>query len=135
MNYTELKKNFQKEMNDFPLFYAYSDKQFNEGLAKLGVKEEELCKVGNACFMKKENYEKFENLITEHIEKKRELIFTDSNFAYGAFLYELQNNEYCITCDVTDSLTALDVTLEEIQGNIETLKVFKRAKDKASQCF
>ena len=33
------------------------------------------------------------------------------------FKYELNNQEYCITYDLTDTLEALHLTLEEIESN------------------
>ena len=33
-NYINMKSRHQQEVNDFPMFFAFSDKQFEKGIAK-----------------------------------------------------------------------------------------------------
>jgi len=36
-SYLELKEKHQKEVNEFPMFFAFNDKQFKEGMKKFGL--------------------------------------------------------------------------------------------------
>jgi hypothetical protein len=45
----------------------------------------------------------------------------DKSFAVGAFRYELNNHEYCVTHDNSDALSALGLTDADLEGN-KTLK-------------
>lgn len=43
--YLELKKKHQKEFEDFPIAYAFNDKQLEEALSKLNATKEEVVTV------------------------------------------------------------------------------------------
>ncbi len=36
--YIQMKQRQQKELNEFPCFFAFSDEQFNKGMEKFGLK-------------------------------------------------------------------------------------------------
>ena len=45
MSYLELKWKHQKEFNEFPMFFAFNRKQFDEGMKTLGLKPNQTNKV------------------------------------------------------------------------------------------
>jgi hypothetical protein len=49
------------------------------------------------------------------------------DYLYHMFNYELANHEYGYTYDVTDTLDALGLTMEEIEADERMLEAFKRA--------
>ena len=52
--YLDLKEKHQKELNDFPIAYAFSDQQLEEALKKLGATKEDCVTVfGHGDIVKK----------------------------------------------------------------------------------
>ena len=128
--YLEMKKEREESLNKLPLFAAFSKKDFEEGLKKVGGLEPGE-KVFNFCgcmFIKESDYPK----LKEHSETSNKLMeegLKDPEFAYAAFYYELGNHEYFLSYnDPRDTLESLCLT-EEIVNNSEVLKTaFEKAK-------
>lgn len=122
-NYKTWKFNKQADFDKLPIYFAFSDEQFEEALQKMNLKDtpEDLKKIVNIGFggmMRKCDLCLLEN---HNLTFSREnLLFWLKNsfrFAYGAFRYELNNHEFFITYDLTDTLNALDLTEKDIQKN------------------
>lgn len=118
--YTELKAKHQKEVSNFPLFFAFGVNQFNEMLDKMDIKsmeeaKEKILSMGAGCYILKKDVPAYDAMV-ERQEKERKQARKDKGFQYyyDAFLYELGNHEYCVTADLTDTLDALGMTLKEI---------------------
>lgn len=63
--YLNLQKRQQKELEDFPIAYAFSDKQLEEALEKLGAEKSECVTVfGHGDIVKKKRCTSF----TRHVE-------------------------------------------------------------------
>ena len=61
--YNELREKHQKEVNDFPIGFAFSDKQFEEQMQKLGLDPDDTSKVisiGGGGFIRKTDLKAFE---------------------------------------------------------------------------
>lgn len=111
MKYIELKGQIQKEVSAFPMKFAFSEKQLEEGLKELGVKREEVVSIGAGGFMRKTDREAFHVLFKKSNERM-ETALKDKAFMIDALIYELGNHEYCITYDPTDTLEALGLDIE-----------------------
>ncbi len=98
------------------IFYAFSEKQFIEGMQKIGLKENEHDKIyrlpsgGFILKSEKEQYDNFLNSIVTDLENG----LNDATFCYQAFVYELQNHEFSYTHDVTDTLDCLGLTYDKL---------------------
>lgn len=132
--YLELKKKHQKELNEFPMFFAFDGKQFENGLKKLGVAvsevKEKLCSIPCGGFMKKADTQAFKDMFNRHDKERQEAIkcdHTGDGYIYDMFSYELSNHEYCVTMDATDALNALGLTLDDINSNPIMVKALERA--------
>lgn len=106
--YLDLQKKHQEELSNFPIAYAFSDKQLEEALDKLGAKKEECVTVaGHGDIMKKTDVPAFFAMMKRHKEELLEQL-KDPDFAEAAFLYEMDNHEYAINWsgdeDVLDCL-------------------------------
>lgn len=119
--YQEFTKKYKKLLNDFEgIFFAFSDKQFFESAKKLGInanKKEELKKIvsiGTGGYILKTKVKDFNEMFKKKDTEFKKLMKNES-FAYDTFLYELRNHEYCITCDITDTLNSLGYAMEEIK--------------------
>lgn len=95
--YLDFKKRQQKEFEDFPIAYAFNDKQLEEALEKLGATKDECVSVfGHGDVVKRENAKALIKLLERHTRELREKLKEDEEFAEAAFLYEMDNHEYAI---------------------------------------
>lgn len=117
--YAELKNKIQKEFDEFPFGFAFSNEQFERMKQELGVKEDsELISIGAGGFIRKTDEKALDELINGKEKRIKDAINQDATgegFIKDMFLYELANHEYCITYELDDTLYALDITLEEIE--------------------
>ena len=99
MDYREFKERTQNEFNSLPLMFAFSNKQFEEGKAKLCVKDDkELVSIGGGGFIKKVDAHLLDEMIDRH-NKEFEQLMQDDEFAYSAFYYELGNQKKRLIID------------------------------------
>ena len=120
--YAELKKINQDEYNAFPFGFAFSQEQFENMKAKLGVKDDsELLSIGGGGFIRKKDSKALDELSERCDRRMKEAIEQDKSgegFIKDMFLYELANHEYCITYDLDDTLYALGLTYEDVQKDV-----------------
>lgn len=136
--YMELKNKIQKEVDEFPMGFAFSNEQFEKMKEELGVKEDsELLSIGAGGFIRKTDREAFHELFNNKSKKIDEAIAEDKTgegFIKDMFLYELANHEYCITYDLEDTLYALDLTYEEVMNDERLLRGLTLAKNEYLGC-
>ena len=95
--YLDLKKKHEKEVSEFPIAYAFNEKQLEEALAKLGATEEECVTVfGHGDIVKRENAKPFVDMLERQTEEIKQKLIDDVEFAEAAFCYEMDNHEYAI---------------------------------------
>ena len=135
--YLALKNKHEKEVNAFPMFFAFSDKQFEDGMAKFGLKPDETDKIykfGNTGgFYRRTDSKKLKEMLIRHTAEMQQAIeedLTGDEFIYDMFNYELSNHEYCITWDLAPTLDCLGLTLEEVNADKRLLHGLKRAMRK-----
>lgn len=133
--YTEMRDRHQKEWNDFPMFFAFNDSQFTEGMKKLGLKPSETKKIyklgSTGGFYRKSDATALREMIDRHHAEEETAIAADidgTGFAFEMFYHELANHEYCVTYDVTDALNALGYTMTKINNSEHLLKAFLNAE-------
>ena len=115
--YMDLKKRHQKEFEEFPIAYAFNDKQLEEALAKLNATKEECVSVfGHGDIVKRTDAKALIAMLEHQEEELKRKLKDDPEFAYEAFLYEMNNHEYAInwTAD-EDVLAAFNITFEFIR--------------------
>ena len=120
-NYRALKRKHQQSLENFEgIFYAFSEKQFKEGLEKLNLSEgdeNKILKLGTGSFIFKERASDFEKLLLSN-EKELKESLKDEKFLLNALHYELSNHEYCYTGDIYPALSALSLRLEDVPRDI-----------------
>lgn len=95
--YLDFKKQQEKEFAEFPIAYAFNEKQLEEALEKLGATKEECVTVfGHGDIVKRENAKDLIKLLERHTEELKQKLIEDVEFAEAAFLYEMDNHEYAI---------------------------------------
>lgn len=118
--YEDLRNRQEKEFNDFPLMFAFSDKQFKEGMEAWGLKEtdtDKILSIGAGGFVRKSDGEAMHEMTARHSAQMKEAIESDTtgeDFIKQMFLYELANHEFSYTGDLEPAFTALGLTAEEV---------------------
>lgn len=139
--YREYKEKKQKAVNEFPLFAAFTKKDFKEGMEKFGYAEDETDKIidiGLNCFIKKDDKERFEKMFGDFNQELKDLIDADENgegFVTDMFEYELNNHEYMVTYDLGDTLDALGYTMNDINQDEKLLHGLKTAIKKVKEWY
>lgn len=132
--YLDLKARQQKEVNDFPMVFAFSKQQFAEGMKQLGLTPGDTDKVlslgSTGGFLLKTDEAKLDEMLERHVREMQEAVDGDptgEGFIFQMFDYELGNHEYSYTWDLEPTLSALDLTIEEVEKDPK----LKRGLDKA----
>lgn len=116
--YLDLMKKHRKDLDNFPMAWAFNDEQLKEALEKLGAKKEECVTLaGHGDIMKRTDVPAFKEMIKRHNEELQELL-GDKEAAEEAFLYEMDNHEYAINWsgdeDVLDCFNLTEEKLYEM---------------------
>ena len=117
--YLQMKDRHQKEVESFPMAFAYNNEQFKEGMEKLGLgitETKKILSIGRGGFIRKTDVDAF-NAMFDRIRAEEAEARRNDDYLFQMFSYELSNHEYCYTHDLTDTLRSLGLTLEEIKDN------------------
>lgn len=121
--YEEIREKHQKEVNEFPIGFAFSDQQFEEQMKKLGLEPNqtnEVVSIGGGGFIKKTGIENFEAMFKKHSDEIKEEIAKDKTgegFIKEMFQFELANYEFDYTHELEPTLEALNLTKKQIREN------------------
>jgi len=124
--YIKLRDKHQKEVNDFPIFFAFSKEQLQKGLDKWNITKDDLITIGMGGFIQDKDKNKYFDLIKRHWEEDKESRKSDE-YVYQMFRYELGNHEYCITYDYTETLEALGLEFKDLDKRM--IKILLKAKE------
>jgi len=121
--YEELLTTHAKEISEFPIFFAFTDEQFEQGVKMLGLQTDEIKKlisidIGGFC--REEDQEGFMSLIIKHVEEFENALSGDKTgelFITDMFLYELAHNEYLDSHEITKTLESLALSLDAIHNS------------------
>ena len=125
--YKEMKERHRKEINEFPMAFAFNRDQFVDGMRKLGLDPSEtdrVCRISAGGFCRLDDVSMLKDMFKRHkIELQRaiEKDSTGEGFIYDMFRYELNNHEYTVTYDYTDALHSLGMTEQMLLSNKKLL--------------
>ncbi len=128
--YLELKEKHQKEINEFPMFFAFSQEQLTKGIENLNTTAEKCYSIGCGGFIRKTDSKKLTELFLRQAKEQQIAIEKDKTgegFILDMFQYELDNHEYKYTMDARDTLDALGLTIDEISKSQPLLNGFRLA--------
>lgn len=133
--YVEMKERHQKEVSAFPMQFAFSNKQFEEGMKALGLEPYETDKIyrlgETGGFYRRTDADSLNELFNRHDAERTKAIEEDTDgtgYIKDMFYYELGNHEYCITMDVEDTFTALGLSADEVMSSPAMKAGFKAAR-------
>lgn len=134
MTYQEIKEQKQRDYNNLfdtcGVFWAFSDKQFQEGKEKNPIAEgEKYLSIGAGGYLPKNNFPALEKGMKQ-IEKTFKAQIKENKMRERHILYELNNHECFYTGDITPAVEALgeEYTTEEVQVVQKKYKAQKYAR-------
>lgn len=125
--YDKFKLKQTKQVNDFPLLFAFGQAQFDAMLQDNNLTKKDLVSAGGGCYIRKTDVEAWNKLDKQWDKEFTELMKKD-NFVLHMFLSELANHEYCYTYDLTDTLDACQLTREQVEKDIRLSSILETAK-------
>ena len=130
--YTELKNKHQREVDDFPFGFAFSQQQFDEMMIeRFGLTPEDTDKIysiGGGGYIRKSDADAMHEMFERHTQEREVAIKENKDdYLYHMFNYELANHEYSYTGDWEDTLDALGLTIAEIYADEKMLDAWHRA--------
>lgn len=143
--YVEYKKARQEELNNLPIWFAYTKEQFNKEMLNRGLSpatdKDKLYRIGNNCFYLRKDADVVEAYYNK--DTRGELfkkISESKSFALDAFKYEMKNHEYPINwqgdwdvcscfgvCEYADSKTGEDY-LRELGFADHVIAIWQQAR-------
>lgn len=135
--YTQLKATQQKRVNKYMegcTFFAFTDKQFSEGLKQLNIegKEGAIVSLGDTGgYILKEKVKGFMDILKQNrAEFERALADQDTGrqFAFDMFYTELANHEYSYTGNQWEALDALGITADDLKSSAMLQEALAEAK-------
>jgi hypothetical protein len=132
--YTDMKERHQQEVNAFPIVFAFNDKQFREGMAKLGLTPEDTDKVykfgSTGGFYRKSDSPALKEMFDRHEKEVQDAIDGDptgDGFVFDMFNHELADHEYIVSGDVSSTLDAIGLSLEEVSASKKLTRGLKKS--------
>lgn len=126
--YNQLEAEHAELFNKFPMFFAFSNEQFNEGMKKLNVTDKaDLYSISGGGFIRKTDSKALDELLTR-METEMQTALKDDTFLLSAIKYELGNREYCITYDATETLETLGFSYDDLQIDERLKRIFLQAR-------
>lgn len=138
MSYLELKWKHQKEFNEFPMFFAFNRRQFDEGMKTLGLKPNQTNKVysfdGGGFYRKSDSTALSEML--KRFDREEKEAMKDDNYVLEMFEYEMGNHEYDITHSDMKILEVCGIDVDEFEKNARLKRLYNQAqKAFLSHCY
>ena len=120
----------KEELSNFPIAYAFNDKQLEEALAKLGAKREECVTImGAGDILKKSDAPRFMAMLERHTKELHEALMADEEFAENAFLCEMDNHEYAINWDGDEDVLRCFALTKEMLVEMGLEDAYARARN------
>jgi len=132
--YKELSNRHEQEFGSLPIFYAFSNKQFLEGLESLGLKDTDhalVVRIGSGGYARITDSKMILSVAQRHIDEFQGAIEADvtgEGFIFQMFDSELSNHEYCYTFDITDTLRSCGLSAEDVKASPALSHGLKLAK-------
>ena len=132
--YVEMKNRHQERINALPLMFAFSEKQFKEGVERWDLTENDTDKIyklgSTGGFYQRKDSTLIFSTFEQNEKEMTEAIRADpdgTGFIRDMFLYELANHEYCITYDLEPTLAALNLSEDDVLNDERLMNGLKLA--------
>ena len=128
MTYKEYREEAQKEYDALPIFWAFSDEQFEKEMNKRGLTVNDTDKIyrmkNTGGFFLRKDADQIHAFFAKP-DKLSELM-KDYDFAYDAILYEMNNHEYAINWQRDWDVCSVFGNVEYTEDDDELLQYFEQ---------
>ena len=122
--YSAMKARYRDAIDDLPIFFAFNEQQFKEGMESFGLTMEDKDKISmlgkTGGFFKDQDFEVIMDTLQqadEEVDRRLKEDLTGKGFIKEAFKYELEDHEYIVNHDIQPALDALNLTEENLKQN------------------
>ncbi len=139
--YQEMIMKHQAEFNNFPMFFAFNQQQFSDGMQKLGLDPSDTKSIfsfGVGGFYRKSDAPLLHEMLDRQHQELAAAIAADQTgdgFIYDMFDCELSNHEYGYTQDLSDTLQALNLTPEEVNADPRYIHALTKAAREQTEFY
>ena len=133
-SYRELRDRQQKEFNELPFGFAFSDKQFDDMMGKWGLDPEKdlvkIYRIPGGGFIQKKDCAHFHEVVKRQDAEMEAAKASDQDgtgFLYQMFLFELDNHEYGYTGEYEDALESLGLTMKDVHKSVRLTRALEKA--------
>ncbi|HHD0847314.1 DUF7659 family protein [Staphylococcus capitis] len=106
-SYRELKQRHQQEFNALPIFFAFDEQQYQEGLKKVNATSETpIVKLAGGCYVKQSDFSTIKRLLEQHKEEHSQNMMNSDTYTYNMLRVELVEREYASNRDLKQILNA-----------------------------
>ena len=137
--YAEIKSKHQERVNEFPMRFFFSEKQFEEAMNDLGLTKDDTDKVlsiPGGGIIRKTDAEAYGKMFKEIMAEEKRNIEEDKDgtgYIADMFEYELNNHEYGYTYSAEPALEALGLTFEQVEKDKALSNGFNIAKKRIKE--
>lgn len=135
-SYRELKQRHQQEFNALPLFFAFDEQQYQEGLKKVNATSDTpIVKLAGGCYVKQSDFATVKELLDQHKEEHIQNMMNSDIYTYDMLRVELAEREYesnrdlnqilnaCIPNEAKDNIPNLNNTIDQaVQDYLKTFE-------------
>jgi hypothetical protein len=130
MKYQEFSNKQQNEFNSLPIFFAFNNEQFNEGMKNLGLEPEQtdqIFSIAGGGYIKKTDAPLLHNFNKKQATDKIEFFKDDKNLL-EALIYEMHNHEFCYDEDLTMIFDCLGMKAGKLDERTKNILIQAREK-------
>lgn len=131
MNYQELKNKHEKEVNEYlkdTAFFAFSNEQLKEGMAKLNVSpENKIFELGAGGYMLSSARDGWHDLLRRQKQELKDFRQSRKNLAQ-LIRTEMNNHEYIYNPDDDLILDVCGISKEEFSKDKNLQKIYKKVR-------
>ena len=102
MKYSELRQKQQKEVDEFPFGFAFSNEQFKEMMEKFGLTENDTDKIysiGAGGYIRKSDADAMHEMFTRHEKERQQAIENDKDSSGYKFYVDDSNGDLIISLE------------------------------------
>lgn len=135
--YEEMNRRHRYEVKNLPIFFAFSNEQFEEGMKSFGLAPNETDKIfkldNTGGYYRRDDAEQIHGLIDRQKKERNDAIQADATgdgFIFDMFLWELEQHEFVVTGFWDSTLRAIGMNPKEVEADARLLHGLKKAARK-----
>lgn len=126
--YRALRAKQQKEVNEFPILFAFSKKQLLKELKKRKAAKKDLIGVTRGGYILKKDRDAYVSMMLRHKDEVLKAL-DDPDCLYDMFRSEMEDHGFFISYNLDDALQDSPVSIKEMSKNPLMQETLKKAEE------